>query len=174
MGETPLQVFQIPPTVPFEEILVRAEYGRKDKRGDVAPPQLLEIVEPEVVLGKKHHRRMQQVDKPRGVGGCVHRQIAHKVGLAVVLAHLIARRGEKCHAHPVFRMPSAELLQHRACLFKLSQRRGVEPGRLLLAHRRHCQPSESAFPSLHHLAGLAARKGGQPHTGGIASDSECI
>ena len=43
--------------IPFKEILLWTEYGREDIGGHIAPTQLLQIVEPIVVLGEEGHRR---------------------------------------------------------------------------------------------------------------------
>ena len=120
MGEAVAQVAEEPGAVPLEEILPGAEDGGEEVGGHVAPPQLLEVVEPEVVFHEERHRGAQHVEEPDGVGAGVGGQVAYKVGIRVVFAHLVARRGEEGDAYLVVRMCLAECFQNGARLLEFA------------------------------------------------------
>ena len=120
MSETPEHT-GILPGIPFEENLVGTENRRYTISRNTTMLKYVKIVIPKLILDEESHHRPHQSQEAYGIYGGVERQVAYYVGTLVILAHLIARRGEEGQEYLVFRMLLAQTLNNGASLFKLSE-----------------------------------------------------
>jgi hypothetical protein len=101
--------------------------------------QLVEVVEPKLILYEYRNIGMYGIQKSRNIVRRVSREIKYKVGKRVVLAYLIARRGEEGDDNNRVWHLALYALDDGTTLFKLSKRCSVYP------HHMVCDACHTLF-----------------------------
>ena len=116
--------------------------------------QFREQVQPELVFDEDGDFGVYGVEKPAGVTRGVDRQVEDMVGSGVVFPDFVARRREEGEQDFVFGVFPAQLLDDRAALFELAERRDVHPDDPLPGSDRFAYAAEEVPASFDPEPGL--------------------
>ena len=167
---------RLPPhaAVGTEEDRIAAEDGRNDEGPHMPAAQFREQVQPELVFDEDGDFGVYGVEKPAGVTRGVDRQVEDMVGSGVVFPDFVARRREEGEQDFVFGVFPAQLLDDRAALFELAERRDVHPDDLLPGSDRFAYAAEEVPASFDPEPGLRMARRHEPDGPYIECQPEII
>ena len=141
-----------------EEELAGAEDAGDEVGGDASAPQLVERVQPKLVLDEKSEGRADTVEEGTDAAWEVEREVADDIGARIVAADVVARWGEEREDDFVVRMALAHGLKQGSPLLKLTERGGVEPDVARTGDDLLTQNVVNAPPPVDHLARLPMKR----------------
>ena len=141
-----------------EEELAGAKNAGHKVGGDASTPQLIERVQPKLVLDKKGEGGADTVEEGANAAWEVEREVADNIGAGVVAADIVARGGEECEDDFVVGVALADGLKQRPPLLKLTERGGVKPNVARTGDNLLTQDVVNAPPPVDHLARLPIKR----------------
>ena len=91
---------------------------------------------------------MRRIEEPAGVARRVDRQVEDVVGLIVIFADFVARRGEKREQDFVFGMFLADFFDQGTALFEFAQGGGMYPDNASRGVDALFHAAEESFPAV--------------------------
>ena len=141
-----------------EEELAGAEDAGHKVGGDASAPQLVERIQPKLVLDKKGEGGADTVEETADAAWKVEREVADDIGAGVVSANVVARGGEEREDDFEVRMALADGLKQGAPLLEFTERSGVKPDVARTGDYLLTQNVVNAPPPVDHLARLPIKK----------------
>ena len=141
-----------------EEELAGAEDAGHKVGGDASAPQLVERVQPKLVLDKKGEGGADTVEETADAAWKVEREVADDIGARVVSANVVARGGEEREDDFVIGVALADSLKQGPPLLEFTERGGVEPDVARTGNDLLTQNVVNAPPPVDHLARLPMKR----------------
>ncbi len=141
-----------------EEELAGAEDAGHKVGGDASAPQLVERVQPKLVLDKKGEGGADTVEEGTDAVWEVEREVADDIGARVVSANVVARGGEEREDDFVIGLALADGLKQGSPLLEFTERGGVEPDVARTGNDLLTQNVVNAPPPVDHLARLPMKR----------------
>ena len=150
-----------------EEELTGAENAGHKVGGDASTPQLIERVQPKLVLDKKGEGGADTVEEGANAAWKVEREVADNIGAGVVAADVVARGGEEREDDFAVGVALADGLKQGPPLLEFTERGGVKPDVARTRDDLLTQDVVNAPPPVDHLARLRIKR-----RSGV--DSRCV
>lgn len=141
-----------------EEELAGAKNAGHKVGGDASAPQLVERVQPKLVLDKEGEGGADTVEEGTDAAREVEREVAYDIGAGVVAADVVARGGEEREEDFVVGVALANGFKQGSPLLKLTERGGVEPDVARTGDDLLTQDVVNAPPPVDHLARLPMKR----------------
>ena len=150
-----------------EEELTGTENAGHKVGGDASAPQLIERVQPKLVLDKEGEGGADTVEETADAAWEVEREVAYDIGAGVVTADVVARGGEEREDDFVVGVALADGLKQGSPLLELTERSSMEPDVARTGDYLLTQDVINAPPPVDHLARLPMKR-----RSGV--DSRCV
>ena len=150
-----------------EEELAGAEDAGHKVGGDASAPQLVERVQPKLVLDKKGEGGADTVEETADAAWEIEREVAYDIGAGVVAADVVTRGGEEREDDFVVGVALANGLKQGPSLLEFTERGSVKPDVARTGDYLLTQNVVNAPPPIDHLARLPIKR-----RSGV--DSRCV
>ena len=141
-----------------EEELAGAKNAGHKVGGDASAPQLIERVQPKLVLDKEGEGGVDTVEETADAAWEIERQVADDVRTGVVAADVVARGGEEREDDFVVGVVLANGLKQGPPLLKLTERGSVKPDVARTGNDFLAQDLVNVPPTVDHLARLPIKR----------------
>ena len=141
-----------------EEELAGAENAGHKVGGDASAPQLVERVQPKLVLDKEGEGGADTVEEGADAAWEVEREVADNIGAGVVAADIVARGGEEREDDFIVGVALANGLKQGPPLLEFTERGGVKPDVARTGDYLLTQDVVNAPPPVDHLARLPIKR----------------
>ena len=141
-----------------EEELTGTENAGHKVGGDASAPQLIERVQPKLVLDKEGEGGADTVEETADAAWEVEREVAYDIGAGVVTADVVARGGEEREDDFVVGVVLANGLKQGPPLLEFTERSGVKPDVARTGDYLLTQNVINAPPPVDHLARLPIKR----------------
>ncbi len=141
-----------------EEELAGAENAGHKVGRDASAPQLIERVQPKLVLDKEGEGGADMVEEGTDAAWEIEREVAYDIGAGVVAADVVARGGEEREDDFVVGVALANGLKQGPPLLEFTERSGVKPDVARTGDYLLTQNVVNAPPPVDHLARLPIKK----------------
>ena len=150
-----------------EEELTGTENAGHKVGGDASAPQLIERVQPKLVLDKEGEGGVDTVEETADAAWEIEREVAYDIGAGVVAADVVARGGEEREDDFVVGVVLANGLKQGPPLLEFTERGGVKPDVARTGNDLLAQDLVNVPPPVDHLARLPIKR-----RSGV--DSRCV
>ena len=141
-----------------EEELAGAENAGHKVGGDASAPQLIERVQPKLVLDKEGEGGADTVEETADAAWEIEREVAYDISAGVVAADVVARGGEEREDDFVVGVALANSLKQGPSLLEFTERGGVKPNVARTGDYLLTQDVVNAPPPVDHLARLPIKR----------------
>ena len=141
-----------------EEELAGTKNAGHKVGGDASAPQLIERVQPKLVLDKEGEGGADTVEEGADAAWEIEREVAYEIGAGVVAADVVARGGEEREDDFVVGVALANGLKQGPPLLEFTERGGVKPDVARTGDYPLTQDVINAPPPVDHLARLPIKR----------------